>query len=565
MHRLKILDSDERGGSCGLGCGCASEATAGTPARDLTETPEQEDRERASLSHLEGGRGIEGEGGDPEDRRPSPALGGRGIEGEGGDPIDRDPKNHWRSLEELAGTAGFEEMLHRELPRFASEWAEGEDGFSRRRFLQLSSASLALAGLAGCTRQPPESIVPYVQQPEQVVPGDPLYFATAFAMGGYAQGILVESHTGRPTKIEGNPEHPANPGGGTDLYAQASILQLYDPDRSPVLTYLGEIRSWRDFQQELAPRVRALRALGGAGLRILTGTVTSPTLAAQLAALLEALPEARWYQYEPAGRHNVHRGAVRAFGLPVEVRYDLARADVVLALDSDLLSRGPSAVRHAHDWAERRRSGVAAGSGRPPGPGDAASMNRLYVLEPMPSNTGSVADHRLAARPSEIARFALALAAELGVGGAERVELAGEAARWLPAVAEDLRAHRGRALVVAGDEAPPALHVLAHAINDALGAFGSTVHFSEPAAARAADQLEEIRTLAEELRAGQVDTLLVLGANPAFDAPADLDFASALTEAGLRVHAGLYRDETSQYCQWHVPLAHFLESWGDER
>ena len=484
--------------------------------------------------------------------------GGRGLASSSAE--RREPR-HWRSVEELAAAPGFEEMLHREFPRFASEWAEGEDGFSRRRFLQLSSASLGLAGLTACTRQPPESIVPYVEAPEEVVPGHPLYFATAFAMDGYAQGVLVESHTGRPTKVEGNPEHPANPGGGTDVFAQASILQLYDPDRSGVLDHLGQIRTWKDFQQELAPRVRALRALGGAGLRILTGTVTSPTLAAQLESLLEALPEARWYQWEPAGRHNAHRGALRAFGRAVETHYDLSRADVVLALDADFLTQGPSAVRHAHEWAERRRRGVGAGSGRP----DRSAMSRLYALESSPTNTGSVADHRLAARPSEIARFALALAAELGVAGAPRSELGGEAARWLPAVAEDLRSHAGRALVVAGDPAPPAVHVLAHAINQALGAVGSTVRHTEPAAARPTDQLQEIRTLAEELRAGAVDTLLILGANPAFDAPADLELTDALPRADLRIHCGLYRDETAQYCQWHVPQAHFLESWGDAR
>jgi molybdopterin-containing oxidoreductase family iron-sulfur binding subunit len=472
-------------------------------------------------------------------------------------------KKLWRSLDELAASPGFEEMLHREFPRFASEWLPDDgSGVSRRRFLQLSSASLALAGLTACTRQPLESIVPYVEQPEQVVPGDPLYFATALSMGGYAQGVLVESHTGRPTKVEGNPQHPANPGGGTDLFAQASILQLYDPDRSGVLTHLGQIRTWIEFQRELAPKARALQALNGAGLRILTGAVTSPTLAAQLEDLLARFPEARWYQWEPAGRHNAHRAAVSAFGRPVETRYDLARADVVLALDSDFLTQGPGAVRYAHEWAERRRAGAGAATGRP----DPGAMNRLYAVESMPTNTGSVADHRLAAKPSEIARFALALAAELGVAGAAAGgELQEEAARWLPAVAADLRRAGPGALVMAGDGAPPAVHVLAHAMNDALGATGSTVHHTEPVAARPADQVEEIRTLAAELHAGQVDTLLILGANPAFDAPADLEMEDALTQAGLRIHVGLYQDETSRFCQWHVPQAHALESWGDAR
>jgi molybdopterin-containing oxidoreductase family iron-sulfur binding subunit len=478
-------------------------------------------------------------------------------------------KKLWRSLEELAATPGFEEMLHREFPRQASEWpgeADGGDpGVSRRRFLQLSSASMALAGLTGCTRQPLEKIVPYVEMPEEMIPGKPLYFATAFAMGGYAQGVLVESHTGRPTKVEGNPDHPANPGGGTDLFAQASVLQLYDPDRSDVLTYLGQIRTWKDFQRDFAPRLQALRALRGAGLRFLTGAVSSPTLAGQIRQLQEALPEARWYQWDAAGRHNAWQGAVRAFGRPVETRYDLSRADVIVALDADFLGQGPGMVRYAREWADRRRRGAGAGGKAP----DPRAMNRLYAVESMPSNTGSMADHRLAATPSETARFALALAAELGVAGtggpAGPVELPPEAARWVPAVAEDLRSHRGRAVVIPGDGMPAAVHVLAHAINGALAAEGQTVHHTEPVVDAAPDQAAGLRELVRELTAGEVDTLVVLGTNPGFDAPADLGFTEALTKAAYRVHAGLYQDETARYCQWHLPMAHYLESWSDAR
>jgi molybdopterin-containing oxidoreductase family iron-sulfur binding subunit len=326
-------------------------------------------------------------------------------------------------------------MLHREFPRHASEWpeepgadsGEPESGFSRRRFLQLGSASMALAGLTACTRQPTESIVPYVEQPEYLVPGKPLYFATAFPMAGGAQGILVESHTGRPTKVEGNPDHPANPGGGTDAFAQASILQLYDPDRSDVITYLGDIRNWKDFQRAVEGRLRALQSLQGGGLRILTGAVTSPTLAAQLDELVSTLPGARWIQWEAAGRHNAEEAALLGGGRPVEAVYDLSRADVIVSLDADLLAQGPGMVANAHAWAERRRRAAGAGGDS----ADPASLSRLYVLETMPSNTGSVADHRMAATPSEIARFALALAGEVGAGGSSAGELSEEARSWV--------------------------------------------------------------------------------------------------------------------------------------
>ncbi|MGD2114522.1 MAG: TAT-variant-translocated molybdopterin oxidoreductase [Acidobacteriota bacterium] len=477
-------------------------------------------------------------------------------------------RRYWKSLEELADTPGFREMLEREFPRHAPEW---EDGLSRRRFLQLSSASLALAGLTGCTRQPLESIVPYVEQPEQVVPGEPLYFATAHAMGGYAQGVLAESHTGRPTKIEGNPDHPANPSGGTDLFAQASVLQLYDPDRSGTLTYLNQIRTWNDFKRDLRPRVQALRSLQGDGLRILTGTVTSPSLAEQIRSLLRELPDARWHQYEPAARHEAEAGARRAFGEPLEVRYELADADVIVALDSDFLTQGPGAVRNAHQWAERRRAGSGAGAPSAPSgnaEADPSAMNRLYAVESSPSNTGSVADHRLALAPSRIGAFALALAAELGVpdiDAADAADLPDEARRWLPAVAEDLRSHPGRSLVVAGDGAPAAVHVLAHAMNEVLGAVGSTVVYTDPVVAEPVDQVASLRELVTDLEAGAVDTLLILGTNPVFDAPADLGFVDALTRAKLRVHLGLFKDETAEYCQWHLPMTHYLESWGDAR
>src|SRR5262245_46460212 len=275
-------------------------------------------------------------------------------------------REFWRSLEELAGDPSFQEVLEREFPAGASEWGEGLD---RRRFLQLAAASLAFAGLSACTRQPLESIVPYVKQPEEIVPGRPRFFATAATLGGYATGLLVESHEGRPTKIEGNPDHPASLG-ATDLFAQALILGLYDPDRSQLLLELGEIRTWNAFVQRMQAAITAQRALGGAGLRVLTGTVTSPTLGGQMRTLLARFPKARWHQYEPVGRDNARLGARLAFGRWIETRYDFARADVILALDSDFLVDMPGSVRYARDFADRRR--VRRGQ---------SYMSRLYAVE----------------------------------------------------------------------------------------------------------------------------------------------------------------------------------------
>jgi molybdopterin-containing oxidoreductase family iron-sulfur binding subunit len=261
---------------------------------------------------------------------------------------------YWRSLEELAGTPAFREFLHREFPAGAAEW---DDPAGRRQFLKIMGASLALAGLAGCTRQPEEKIVPYVRQPEDAIPGKPVYYATAISLDGYATGVLVESHQGRPTKIEGNPSHPASLG-ATDAFTQADILNLYDPDRAQTVTRLGEIQPYGEFLAALKPAIDAQKLKQGSGLRILTGTVTSPSLARQLRAVLELLPAARWHQYDPAGRDNVRAGARLACGRDIATRYQVERADVILALDSDFLTSGPGCVPYARAFAQRRRPGA---------------------------------------------------------------------------------------------------------------------------------------------------------------------------------------------------------------
>jgi molybdopterin-containing oxidoreductase family iron-sulfur binding subunit len=467
-------------------------------------------------------------------------------------PTGENGRAYWRSLEELAGTEEFRAILEREFPAGASAW---EDGMSRRRFLELMGASLALAGLAGCTRQPGEEIVPYVKQPEEVVPGRPLFFATAMPLGGYATGLLVESHMGRPTKVEGNPEHPASLG-ATDAIAQASVLGLYDPDRSQAITHLGELRTWKDFVEALDARLRPHRALGGEGLRILTGAVTSPTLAGQLRSLLGAMPKARWHSFEATGRDTARAGALVAFGQPLEVRYDFTRADVVVTLDADPFAFGPGHVRYARDFARRRRASVEEGG--PP--------VRLYAIESSPTCTGTLADHRLSLPARELPAAAATLAAELGVAGLPRpTGLDPTRARWIAAAAADAKKAGDRALIVPGEFAPPAVHALAHALNLAPGRAGSAAVTIDPVLDGPADGMATLAELASDMRAGKVDTLLILGGNPVYDAPADLDFKDALRKVGFSVRLGLHDDETSQYCRWHVPEAHFLESWGDAR
>jgi molybdopterin-containing oxidoreductase family iron-sulfur binding subunit len=467
----------------------------------------------------------------------------------------------WRTLDELQGSAAFQEAVENEFPRQAVPLGLGVD---RRRFMQLMGASLALGGAAACTKQPLETIVPYVKQPEEIVPGVPLAFATAAPIGaGYALGVLATSHMGRPTKIEGNPEHPASLG-STDVFAQASVLGLYDPDRSKTIVNAGRIRTWEAFVDALTLELGAQEDSGGAGLRILSGAVTSPSLAAQIAAVLARYPQARWYQWEPAGERSAVLGSRAAFGRDLSVRYDLAKAQVVVALDCDLLGKGPGAVRYSRDFARGRRVWESAPDGTAAG-----TMNRLYAVECTPSPTSTLADHRLALKPAEVGAFAAALAAALGVPGATAP--AGwnhpVAARLLPVLAKDLLAHRGSSVVAAGDETSPELHVLAHAINAHLGNHGSTVLLGEPIVARPADSIADLEALVGELNAGKVEALLVLDVNPVYDAPPELGVGEALLSkaARLRVHWGLYDDETARYCHWHVNATHYLESWGDAR
>jgi molybdopterin-containing oxidoreductase family iron-sulfur binding subunit len=474
---------------------------------------------------------------------------------------EREPagRGYWKSLEELARSPQVEQWLEREFPEGASEWNDPE---GRREFLKIMGASLALAGVAGCTRQPAETIVPYVKTPEDMVPGRPLYFATAVLDGGFAKGVLVESHLGRPTKIEGNPDHPASLG-ATDVFGQAAILDLYDPDRSQTLTNLGEIRAWGGFLAAMKSALAAQQPVKGAGVRFLTGAITSPTLAAQIAAILAELPAARWHQWEAAARDNARKGATLAFGEAVDCRYHLDKADVIVSLEADFVGSGPGNLRAIREFTERRRAlGGGHAGGEHGAAAEPAALNRLYVAESTPTLTGALADHRLSLRPSAVEAVARSLAERMGV--AVKGE-AGSAFAFVDAAAKDLMAHPGACLVMAGDTQPPAVHALAHAMNEALGNVGKTVEYIAPVEASPVNHLDSLKELCADIDAGRVALLIVMDVNAVYTAPADLEFARKLDAVPLRVHLGRHRDETAERCHWHVPEAHSLESWSDAR
>lgn len=456
----------------------------------------------------------------------------------------------WKSLDEAATTPEFQEYLHREFPSNASEWL---DPVGRRGFLKLMSASMALAGVTACTVQPEELIVPYVRQPEEEIPGKPLFFATAMTLGGVATGLLVESHEGRPTKIEGNPDHPASKG-ATDLFAQGSILTLYDPDRSQTVMQMGDVRPWSAAIAAIRGGLSAQSTSKGAGLRILTETVASPTLAAQVQQVLAMYPGAKWVQWDPVNRDNARAGARTALGQYTEPIYDLTKADVIVSLDADFLaSDGPHNLSYMRQFASRRRVDSAEA---------AETLSRLYVVESNHTLTGGRADNRLALKSSQIEAFARAIAAGAGAAGITGTAPAGTDA-FASAVAKDLAEHKGRAVVMVGDSQPPAVHAIAHAINAAINA---PVTYGPTPEVVPSEQTAALRELASDIEAGHVQMLVIVGeSNPAFTAPADLNFAEKMRKVSLIVHSGLFFDETATLSHWHIPAAHYLEAWSDAR
>jgi molybdopterin-containing oxidoreductase family iron-sulfur binding subunit len=474
----------------------------------------------------------------------------------GGQDVRAPGKSYWRSLEELADAPEFREFVEREYPQHAEEW---DDPLERRTFLKLMGASLALAGLSGCVFQPPEKIVPYVKQPEDSVPGKALFFATASSLGGIATPLLARSNEGRPTKLEGNPDHPNSRNNdpqdrgssATDIFSQASILSLYDPDRSPTPLYREESRTWSTFVGEIRSALDEQRPKQGAGLRFLTETITSPTLAAQLKAILTEFPQAKWHQYEPVNNDNARAGAMMALGQPVNTIYDFSKADRILSLDADFLAILPGTLRYARNFAARRR--ITEGK---------HEMSRLYVIETTPTTTGASADHQWSVKPTEMENAALAIATGLGVKGVPSAP----STSGLEAIARDLQQHKGASIVIAGKEAPPDVHALAHAMNDALGNVGKTVFYTDPVEANSVDQRQSLQELISDIDGGRVEMLVIVGGNPVYNTPADLKLdKDRMFKTKLRVHLSQYRDETSELCHWHIPESHYLEAWSDTR
>lgn len=422
---------------------------------------------------------------------------------------------------------------------------------SRRQALQLLTAAALALPAAACGRAP-EHIVPYVVLPEGLTPGKPLTFATSLILSGFAQPVVVTSHEGRPTKIEGNPQHPASQG-RTDAFAQAAILSLYDPARSRTVFNQGQIASWDDFLRAITRQSQSWRANGGAGLRLLSGRSTSPTLAHQVEVLQRRYPNLVWHRWEPINDDQVQRGAELSFGRRLEPHYRLDQADVIVALDADLLGPGPRQVMHGLAFSEGRRA--RAGT---------RNLTRLYAAEPLLTLTGAMADLRLPARRTAIGELAQHLAQRLGANLSLPAPDA-SSSRWLDAVARDIEANRGRALVAVGRGQPAYVHALGAWMNHRIGALGSLVHWREPAEMDAADYGESLAALAGDMAAGRVEALVILGGNPAYDAPAELAFADALKSCPFSVHLGLHADETSQLCTWHLPGLHALESWSDAR
>jgi molybdopterin-containing oxidoreductase family iron-sulfur binding subunit len=452
-------------------------------------------------------------------------------------------KRYWKSVDELADTAEFQAAVEREFPHAAQEWV---DPVSRRGFMKLMGASLALAGLAGCTKQPDEPIYAYVKQPEDLILGKPMYFATAHPFVTGAVPLLVKSDQFRPIKIDGNPEHPYNQG-SSDPFTQGTLLDLYDPDRSQHVTYRGENREWAEFAQEL--RLKVAGTKDGTGIYFLSSTITSPTLARQWKAVQAAYPKATLVQYDPAiAGTSVANGT--------SVQYSLADADVIVSLDADFLSGAsyPGFHKLVGDYAARRK--------------DPEKLNRLYAIESTPTTTGLKAEHRLGLRASEIPAFAAELAKAVGANGAEGTgyNWTDEQKKFLAALAKDLKAHAGKSAVIPGLYQDPSVEVLALAINTALGNVSKTVLVPhEPAIPLPSDQIADFKALVADMNAGKVDWLVILNANPIYSAPADLEFAAAFDKAKMVAHLGSHLDETGQISHWHIPAAHYLESWSDAR
>ncbi len=456
---------------------------------------------------------------------------------------------YWRSLEEVAETPEFQAWVDDEFPNRSSLMQ-----LDRRSLLKYMGASMMLAGLGGCRSLvlPNAKLVPYVNRPEELVNGEVLHFATGFALNGVTTGIVVESHFGRPTKIEGNPNHPFSLG-SSDSFMQASVLNMYDPDRTKGVAKKGITTGWDGFLTEARGWIKSFEATKGAGFAILMESTGSPSLIAEVEKVRQEMPNAIIATWEPAARDNVYQGAAMAFGKPLETIYDLSDARVILSLDSDFLGSMPGWVKYAKDWAKGRNVD-----------GDPSKMSRLYAAEAAPTLTGAVADHRMPMSMVELENFTRALAVELGIA-VDFVVLNEVVTKQVKAIAADLQSKPGQVIVIPGEFVSAEVHALCHAINGKLGAVGKCVRYHSAAVYMAGQQGESLKALMAAINAGEIKFLLALGGNPVFNAPADLKFAEALKKVEHTAHLSMHLDETSKVCDWHLAESHALEAWGDGR
>lgn len=450
---------------------------------------------------------------------------------------------YWRSLDQAANQPEFRQWVEREFPSAASVL----DGNSRRTILKLMAASFGMAGMVACSR-PELRFAPQARGQEDYVPGAPYNYATAIVINGQAQGLVIKTYDGRPVKVEGNPDHPASLGAATAL-AQASVLDVYDPDRSQVVLSGNKSSNWEEFEKAL----KGLNLGDGSGLRVLSGAVASPVLEGLRTQLLAKYPGARWVEYDAISRENERQGTQIAFGQPLFVNPQFDKAKVVLSLDSDFLGLDTATPEATKKFSKRRRVESEE---------DMERISRLYVVESQFSATGANAEHRLRLKGGEIAKFAQDVLAALG-GGAEGNDKRG---KFLAEVAKDLKAAGKEALVVVGPRQPAAVHALVAQINQTLGANGQSVTYTSAARAdKVTAGVEALKTLTDEMNSGRVSTLLVLGGNPVYAAPADIQFGPAMAKVAASIHLGLYANETAAQAKWHLPETHYLEAWGDAR
>ncbi|HSS40717.1 MAG TPA: TAT-variant-translocated molybdopterin oxidoreductase, partial [Polyangia bacterium] len=426
-----------------------------------------------------------------------------------------EPPRYWRSLTERA--RALPASAANEFPAGASEL----DGVSRRGFMQMLGVSTAVAGLGAACQKPNEKIIPFVRRPDEITPGNALHFATGYALEGYTAGLLVESHEGHPTKVEGNPSHPDTLG-STTAFEQALILGLYDDDRAKQLRRGDKQIAWTTFLTETRTRCEALAANGGAGLRFLTGPTSSPLLADLRRRILARFPQAKFFSYATGAGDGVVDGTKLAFGRPLVPRHRLTDASVIVSLDADFLNDGPEQTRLSREFAGRRMP--------------TRDMNRLYVVEPAMTVTGTMADHRLRLRGTDVPAFAAALCAMLSARGVNGLGALGGLAqgngswdqKWLAAVAADLERNRGRCLVIAGRRQPAVVHALAAALNSGLGNVGKTVDYGAPLTIDANSGPQSLHGLVQEIASGTVETLVVTADNPVYGGPADFKLAQLL-------------------------------------